>query len=278
MISIHSTIQAQLDNFIKTDNIPNILFYGPTGSGKSTLIHKFIQKIYHNDQKQIKKYTNYVDCTHFKGIKFIREDLKFFAQSSFTDEHVFKIIILQNADKLTVDAQSALRRCIEIYIKTTRFFVDIVEQEGLIKPILSRFCHIYVPCPEMLVSGSVSKQIHLYKHKMNLGDEKKIISTSISTKYDNMRKRVQKTLNQTETNIDIYELSNTLYKSGISSLDIMKLIENCNLIQNNLELQYDILFTFHNLQKEIRSEKILLAMLLQCILTQTNIIEQCNKL
>jgi len=277
MLNIHQNVKNQLDNFHKTGNVPNILFYGPIGCGKSTLIHEFIRKIYDDDTTRIKKYTIHIDCTYSKGIKFIREDLKFFAQSSFTDGNVFKIIVLQNADKLTIDAQSALRRCIEIYIKTTRFFIDITDKDGLIKPILSRFCTIYVAPPlqgQGLVQGPVQghmKPINLYKHKMEVCDEKRVLPAIASAKYDNIRKRVQKMLKADD--VDVFDMATVLYKSGISCLDIIYLIENGNLTQNDLEMQYDILFTFHNLQKEIRSEKILMATLFQCIVTKKNIVE-----
>ena len=54
----------------------------------------------------------------------------------------FKSIVLFNADKLTIDAQSALRRCIEQFSHTTRFFIVVEEQSKLLKPIVSRFCNI----------------------------------------------------------------------------------------------------------------------------------------
>ena len=66
----------------------------------------------------------YVNCAHGKGIKFIREELKFFAKTNINlkEGEIFKSIVLLNADKLTIDAQSALRRCIELFNHTTRFF------------------------------------------------------------------------------------------------------------------------------------------------------------
>ena len=55
-----------------------------------------------------------INCAHGKGIKFVREELKFFAKTHIYSEGglMFKSIILINADKFTMDAQSALRRCI----------------------------------------------------------------------------------------------------------------------------------------------------------------------
>ena len=68
----------------------------------------------------------YVNCAHIKGIKFIRNELKFLRKQIFKKmiTFLFKSIILFNADKLTVDAQSALRRCIEQFSNSTRFFYN----------------------------------------------------------------------------------------------------------------------------------------------------------
>ena len=69
-------------------------------------------------------------------------------------------------------------------------------------------------------------------------------------------------------------MADGLCAAGVSSLDIIPLIENGILTQNNTSLQYDILYAFNNIQKEIRCEKILISLLLQCIFSQTNIIQE----
>ena len=98
-----------------------------------------------------------------KGFVFIRDQLKFFAKTNIQNKkgYFFKSIILFNADKLTTDAQSALRRCIERFSHTTRFFIIVEDKNKLLKPILSRFCNIYVAYP--LLDG---KKCNL--HLMNI--------------------------------------------------------------------------------------------------------------
>jgi replication factor C small subunit len=95
----------------------------------------------------------FVNCAHGKGIKFIREDLKLFAKTNIQCNRgvLFKSIILLNADFLTIDAQSALRRCIEQFSLNTRFFIIVQNKNKLLNPILSRFCEVYVP--EMRMNG-----------------------------------------------------------------------------------------------------------------------------
>jgi replication factor C small subunit len=149
--NIHGEIHKRLDGYYKNNQIPNIIFHGASGTGKKTIVNAFIDKIYNNDRKLIKNNTMFVNCSHGKGIKFIREELKFFAKANLesTENIKFKTIILLNADHLTNDAQSALRRCIELFTYTTRFFMIVENKHKLLNPILSRFCEIYVPPPKL---------------------------------------------------------------------------------------------------------------------------------
>ena len=141
---MHESIRASLDLYLKNECVPNLLFFGPIGSGKKTLVEWFIQRIFDADKERITQYTLWVNCAYGKGIKFIRENLKHFAKTNVCDAR-FKIIILHNADKLTSDAQSALRRCIEEFSFNTRFFMITTNKYKLLKPILSRLSEIYVP-------------------------------------------------------------------------------------------------------------------------------------
>ena len=161
LLNIHQPIHDKLDFFHKMHRIPNIIFHGSSGSGKSTVVNEFINKIYNNNKEKIKDFVMYVNCAHGKGIKFIREELKFFAKSHINCNggDVFKCIVLLNGDKLTMDAQSALRRCIELFSHTTRFFIIVEDKYKLLKPILSRFCEIYIPEP---IHNGVP--INLYKY------------------------------------------------------------------------------------------------------------------
>ena len=148
---IHSEIKNKLDYFIENHSIPHIIFYGKAGSGKRYLLDYFINKIYNNNKEKIKEYVMYVNCAHCKGIRFIRDQLKFFAKRNMQNNNgkIFKSIILSNAENLTNDAQSALRRCIETFSHNTRFFIVIEDIEKILSPILSRFCNIYIPYPKI---------------------------------------------------------------------------------------------------------------------------------
>ena len=161
MLNIHNNITNKLNYFCSIHKIPNIIFHGTSYSGKKTIVKQFINNIYDNNKEKIKTFVMHVNCSHGKGIKFIRDELKFFAKTHINSNggFVFKTIILINADKLTMDAQSALRRCIELFSHNTRFFIVVEDKYKLLKPILSRFCEIYVPEPT--INGN---NVNLHKH------------------------------------------------------------------------------------------------------------------
>ena len=162
---IHEDIITKLDIFTKLGKVPNIIFYGPNGSGKHTIVNNFVSKLYKNDKHLVTTYVLRANCARGKGIKFVREDLKLFAKThvNIENETNFKTIILSNADSLTIDAQSALRRCIEQFSHNTRFFVIVKDKFSLLKPILSRFCEVYVPLPNINM-----KKTNLYKYSSEL--------------------------------------------------------------------------------------------------------------
>ena len=82
-----------------------------------------------------------VNCAQGKGIKFIREELKLFAKSNiqYNEGVLFKTIESFNADFLTNDAQSALRRCIELFTNNTRFFIVLQNKNKLLKKYNSKY-------------------------------------------------------------------------------------------------------------------------------------------
>jgi hypothetical protein len=143
-LQIHENIKEKLNYFYELHKIPNILFHGPSGSGKRTIVNEFINKIYENNRDKIKSFVMHVNCSHGKGIKFIREELKFFAKSNVQSNTgvLFKTIVLLNADNLTIDAQSALRRCIELFSSNTRFFI-IVENKNKLPTFSFKRKHLF---------------------------------------------------------------------------------------------------------------------------------------
>jgi len=250
-LEIHQNIKDKLKYFHSIHKIPNIIFNGPSGSGKSTIVNDFISLIYDGNKEKIKDFVMYVNCAHGKGIKFIREELKFFAKTHIHSNggDTFKSIVLFNGDKLTMDAQSALRRCIELFSHNTRFFIIVEDKYKLLKPILSRFCEIYISEPEY--NGKI---INLYKYNL----EQIFKLTDIKNqRNDWLKKEIQKSIKADMTDEDLQTFVTKLYEKAYNALDIIKLIEDgCFLLDD--EKRYELLIAFNKIRKEFRNEKLLL--------------------
>jgi len=261
MLNIHQNIKDKLDFFYSSHKIPNLLFHGTTGSGKRTIVSEFIHKIYDNDREKIKSFVMYVNCSHGKGIKFIRDELKFFAKTHINSNsgNTFKSIVLLNADKLTMDAQSALRRCIELFSHNTRFFIVAEDKYNLMKPILSRFCEIYVPEP--VINGAI---VNLYKYNLNNLFNMKDVKM---TRLEALKKELLKTVNKKITIDKLMGLCSKLYEKGYSGLDIIQLLENNKFLETSLsvEKRYELLIAFNRVRKEFRNEKLLILFILNFV-------------
>ena len=261
-LNVHTNINTKLDYFISVNKIPNIIFHGPTGSGKRTMVDTFIKKIYNSDKKIIKNHVMNIDCGHGKGIKFIREDLKFFSKTnihSISNEQTFKSIVLLNADKLTIDAQSALRRCIELFSHSTRFFIVVEDKSKLLRPILSRFCDIFVPLP---VINNETINLHSYKLDELYG---KPSSTKITNDYV---KKQMNGIHKITDNLELIKMTNKFYDKGISSVDLLKYIETCKNIEPLKK--YTLLTFFEKTKKEFRNEKLFMFAIFNFMLIRTN--------
>ena len=269
----HESIIEKLNYFNNIHKIPNIIFHGGCGSGKKTIVNQFINTIYNNDKEKIKTFVMYVNCAHGKGIKFIREELKFFAKTHIISNggDIFKSVILLNADKLTMDAQSALRRCIELFSHSTRFFIVIEDKYKLLKPILSRFCEIYVP--ELIIKNSIINLHNMNEetdHLVSLQKEVKnyvdglgiVLDTSSHTSAINSSNFKSKNDNIIKRNSDF---SLKLYEKGFNGLDLISLIERNMITSKNImnnEKKFEFLITFNKIRKEFRNEKTLMLIIL----------------
>lgn len=272
LLKIHTDIHEKLKYFIEIKKIPNIIFHGVSGCGKRTLVKLFIQDIYKYNKESIKNYVMEVNCAHGKGIRFIREELKLFARTNINlkDGETFKTIILSNADKLTIDAQSALRRCIELFSHSTRFFIIVEDKYKLLKPILSRFCEIFVPEP--IVNNKVVN-LHKYAIKETFGLDK-----LAKNKCENLKRELDcgdggggsDSENKVYTLVELIEMCTKLYEKGYNSLDIIKYIETSPPHRISDEQKYDFMITFNKIRKEFRNEKLLMLFILHFFLFRNN--------
>jgi DNA polymerase III delta prime subunit len=230
-----NSIIRKLDYFHRNQKIPHIIFYGPATKAKDILISQFINKIYSENRLSIKQNVLFVSCSG-KGIKFIRDEIKTFSKMHSQDPENFKTVILINADFLTDDAQSALRRSIELFSYNTRFFMIVENKSKLLKPILSRFCEIYSPSPEKNMEGAKNEE-------------------RITTMMSDMQK-----MGAEPSQKEIIDLVSSWYERGYSSYDLMFLIDERQDKERDRVL--NVQFMFYKLRKEYRCEKLFMWTLL----------------
>ena len=265
---ILNTVKNKLDFFLHSKKIPHIIFHGPSGTGKRTIVNQFLSNIYNHDKAKMKSNIMFVNCAHGKGIKFIREELKFFAKSNiqFNCGVMFKTIVLLNADFLTIDAQSALRRCIELFSFNTRFFIILENKHKLLNPILSRFCDIYIPETIGSQNTCINLHQHTVNHKYKFDMLKKTRMDSVCEKMTNyhilhMNDTNILEINKHVTHKDLVNLVSDLYNYGYSCLDIIEWIKTeCSVFTDKEKSA--IVLVFYKIKSEYRCEKLLMLYIL----------------
>lgn len=136
-------VVAALRNTIGSGELPNLLFYGPPGTGKTTVALALVQQLF---GKQWRERTKEMNASDERGISAVREQIKTFAQLAIGScgedlakaKAHFRVIILDEADSMTHDAQAALRRIMEEFVGVTRFIIICNYVSKIIEPLHSR--------------------------------------------------------------------------------------------------------------------------------------------
>ena len=132
-------IVERLKAYVKSHNVPHLMFAGPAGTGKTTCALALAKELFGETWKQN---FNELNASDERGINIIRGKIKDFARTAPIGKADFKIIFLDEADSLTNDAQSALRRTIEKYTHICRFILSVNYSSKVIEPIQSR-CTVF---------------------------------------------------------------------------------------------------------------------------------------
>jgi replication factor C small subunit len=130
---------TSLKAFVKVKNMPNLLFAGPPGVGKTTCCLALAKELY--DESIAGNFME-LNASDERGIDIVRGRIKDFARSVSLGEAPFKLIFLDEGDALTSDAQQALRRTMESNSAVTRFVISANYSSKIIEPIQSR-CAVF---------------------------------------------------------------------------------------------------------------------------------------
>ncbi|MBS3174338.1 replication factor C small subunit [Candidatus Woesearchaeota archaeon] len=174
-ISGQEEIVKRVKALAETKNIPHMLFCGSPGTGKTTLA-LIISKYLHKDNWR----NNFLELnsSDSRGIDTIRVQVKDFAKTMAIEADAPKIILLDEADALTKEAQQALRRTMETYSNSCRFILSCNVPSKIIDPIKSR-CAIFKFKP--LIREDIEKIITKIAEKEKLS----IDAESIKLLYEN---------------------------------------------------------------------------------------------
>lgn len=262
---MNDIVKEKLDNFLFKKNIPHILFHGENISKCIEKLNYLLDNIY-PEYNTYKENTLYVNCAYGKGINFIRQQLKFFAKTNVTNIQkkdidtnnkvsipTFKSIVLLHADFLTIDAQSALRRCIEQYSHKTRFFMVILNKDSVIKPIQSRFCDIYI---NKEIDNKENKHMDVVKQEKNKHRYLKKILTNMD---------IEK---QSYLGNDIFDIASLLYNKGIYYQDFIDVFDN---IIKDLSIKYGLITYINKIRHDIKNEKLLNIHILNIFCLRSNL-------
>ena len=141
-------IVERLKSFVKSRNVPHCIFAGPPGTGKTTAALCLARDLYGDVYRE---HMMELNASDERGIDVVRETVKTFARTKSIGEIPFKIMILDESDNMTSDAQQALRRTMERYTETCRFIMCANYSGKIIEPIQSRcapFRFTYLPREE----------------------------------------------------------------------------------------------------------------------------------
>ncbi|XP_013603638.1 PREDICTED: replication factor C subunit 4-like isoform X2 [Brassica oleracea var. oleracea] len=175
-----------LTNTLETANCPHMLFYGPPGTGKTTTALAIAHQLFGVLE---------LNASDDRGINVVRTKIKDFAAVAVGSNNrpggypcpSFKIIILDEADSMTEDAQNALRRTMETYSKVTRFFFICNYISRIIEPLASRCAKFrFKPLSEEVMSNRI---MHICNEEgLNLGGE--ALSTLSSISQGDLRRTI----------------------------------------------------------------------------------------
>ena len=230
----NENIKKSISKYLEQNDIQNLIFYGPAGTGKTTLAKLIVQNL---DCDSI-----YINASDERGIETIRDKVQSFA--SVASFKPLKIVILDESDFLTIQAQASLRNIIETFSRTTRFILTCNYVERIIDPLQSR-CqvlkivpptkkdvakHLHWICNEELITHEINELIPLVNQYYP--DLRKCINTIQLSTVDGGANDLYLNLDQSvlvSSNYIDKVIDNLRYTSSTSFKDIRQIIADANV-------------------------------------------------
>ena len=177
-------IVKRVQAMVEQKNLPHILMAGFAGTGKTTLALLIAKKLFGEDWRN-----NFLEmnASSDRGIDIIRNQIKDFARTKAMGTNLPKIILLDEADALTKEAQQALRRTMENYSQTARFILSANFSSNIIEPIQSR-CAVFRFKP--LENKDVAEVIKKIAKEEDLQIDSKTIEAVAEAAEGDLRKAV----------------------------------------------------------------------------------------
>jgi replication factor C small subunit len=233
-------IVERLQAYAKTKHVPHMIFAGPAGTGKTTSALALSRELYGETWK-----TNFheLNASDERGIGIIRGKIKDFARTAPIGSYPFKIIFLDEADSLTIDAQAALRRTIERYTHICRFILSANYSSKIIDPIQSR-CTVFRFGP--LNEDDIKRYMRKIAKLENLEITADGLETIIFVAQGDLRKainvlQVGASISKTITAELLYETSATAKPADVEALIATALKGDFMAARNRL---YDLLIKY----------------------------------
>ncbi|KAK7693256.1 hypothetical protein QCA50_002823 [Cerrena zonata] len=258
---------AVLRRTLTSANLPHMLFYGPPGTGKTSTILALSRQLFGPDNFRARVLE--LNASDERGISIVREKIKNFARQTPRTEAVssdgvkypcppYKIIILDEADSMTQDAQAALRRIMETYARITRFCLVCNYVTRIIEPLASRCSKFRF---KSLDPTSTSERLHKIATAEHVDVSEEVISTLISTSQGDLRRSITYLQSASRlagstnpptpiTPSDIQEIAGVVPSSVVDDLATTLGVE---LVENGMEVDGPAKKTgFENIQKKVK--------------------------
>ncbi len=171
----NENIKKSISKYLEQNDIQNLIFYGPAGTGKTTLAKLIVNNL---DCESL-----YINASDERGIETIRDKVSSFA--SVASFKPLKVVILDEADFLTIQAQASLRNIIETFSRTTRFIMTCNFVERIIDPLQSR-CQVLKIVPP--TKKDVAKHLSWIMDQEGIGFEMNELGAIVMQHYPDLRK------------------------------------------------------------------------------------------